>query len=107
MPRGTVKDRRALNTCERHLTQGADGDHEAPFAATLADDYVLCYAPPGGLVGDPFVGSGTVAFACHRHSRRFIGGDLGIRQRDGRRWADVVNDGLRQTTIFDLVPATA
>ncbi len=77
-----------------------DVEHEAPFSRDLADAYVLCYSPPGGLVGDPFVGSGTVAFSCHRHGRRFIGGDLGTRQRDGARWADVVNDGLRQEQLF-------
>jgi len=88
----------ALNlTVSRH---NADIDHSAPFARELADAYVLCYSPPGGLVGDPFVGSGTVAFSCHRHGRRFIGGDLGHRERDGRRWADIVNDGLRQGTLF-------
>jgi DNA modification methylase len=77
-----------------------DPDHSAPFSRILADAYVLCYAPPGGTVGDPFVGSGTVAFACHRHGRSFIGGDLGTRERDGRRWADIVTDGIRQTTLF-------
>jgi DNA modification methylase len=107
VPRGTVADRRCLNTAERHLTHDSDGEHEAPFASTLADDYVLCYSPPGGIVGDPFVGSGTVAYSCHRHGRRFIGGDLGIRQRDGRRWADIVNDGLRQGRLFADLEASA
>ena len=79
-----------------------DSDHEAPFSRDLADAYVLCYSPPGGRVGDPFAGSGTVPFSCHRHGRRFIGGDLGIRQRDGARWAEVINDGLRQTRLFSL-----
>jgi len=74
--------------------------HPASFSRKMADAYTLCYSPKGGLVGDPFVGSGTVAFACHRHGRRFIGGDLGTRERDGRRWADIVTDGLRQTTLF-------
>jgi DNA modification methylase len=91
---------------DRRAVQDTDPDHAAPFARTLADDYVLCYSPPGGTVGDPFVGSGTVAYSCHRHGRRFIGGDLGIRQRDGRRWADVVNDGLAQTTLFDHLEPT-
>jgi hypothetical protein len=77
-----------------------DQDHAAPFSSALSDACVLCYSPKGGLVGDPFVGSGTVAFACHRHGRRFIGGDLGTRERDGRKWADIVTDGLRQTTLF-------
>jgi hypothetical protein len=98
---GTVRDDRCLTTAEKFGTQGkTDGDHAAAFSSDLADAYTLCYAPPGGLVGDPFVGSGTVAFACHRHGRRFIGGDLGTRDRDGRRWADIVTDGLRQTTLF-------
>lgn len=50
--------------------------------------------------GDPFVGCGTVALSCHRHGRRFIGGDLGRRERDGRNWADVVNEQLAQTNLF-------
>lgn len=77
-----------------------DSDHPAPFARSLADAFVLCYAPPGGLVGDPFVGSGTVALACHRHGRWFIGGDLGHRERDGRPWADVVAEQLTQGDLF-------
>lgn len=79
-----------------------DSDHPAPFATELADAFVLCYSPPGGTVGDPFVGSGTVAFSCHRHGRRFIGGDLGVRGRDGKPWADVVNEGLAQQRLFPM-----
>jgi DNA modification methylase len=100
--RSPVRDRRCITSAERFHASSAtvDGDHTAAFSRELADAYALCYSPPGGLVGDPFVGSGTVAFACHRHGRRFIGGDLGTRQRDGLRWADIVTDGLRQTTLF-------
>ena len=76
LPQKAVQDRRCLMTCERWLSQDSDPMHAAPF-----------------------VGSGTVAFSCHRHGRRFIGGDLGHRERDGRRWADIVNDGLRQTSL--------
>jgi DNA modification methylase len=102
-------ERRCLRTSERHTNnqRTTDREHEAPFASTLADDYVLCYSPPGGLVGDPFVGSGTVAFSCHRHGRRFIGGDLGVRKLHkgkpcGRRWADIVNEGLAQQRLFPM-----
>lgn len=97
-------DRRSLSTalCCDATPSTIDQEHPAPFAHALADAFVLCYSAPGGLVGDPFVGSGTVAFACHRHGRRFIGGDLGHRERDGRRWADVVNEGLAQTTLFTI-----
>lgn len=99
LPQKAVQDRRCLMTCERWLSQDSDPMHAAPFPAAFADAFVLCYSQPGDLVGDPFVGSGTVAFSCHRHGRRFIGGDLGHRERDGRRWADIVNDGLRQTSL--------
>ena len=100
--RFTQSDRRCLTTALACSCNPAtiDTDHAAPFSSDMADAYTLCYSPKGGLVGDPFVGSGTVAFACHRHGRRFIGGDLGTRERDGRKWADIVTDGLRQTTLF-------
>lgn len=67
-------------------------EHPAPFADILADAFVLCYCPPGGTVCDPFVGSGTVAISCAKHGRNFIGGDLGARERDGRRWADIARE---------------
>ena len=94
-------DTRALRNAERFIGNQSttDREHAAPFSCEFSDAYVLCYSQPGDLVGDPFVGSGTVAFSCHRHGRRFIGGDLGTRERDGRRWADIVNDGLRQTSL--------
>lgn len=34
---------------------------------------VLLAAEPGGLVLDPFCGSGTTGVACRRHGRRFLG----------------------------------
>lgn len=95
-------DRRRLMSCERWPVHQAttDREHPAPFSCEFADAMVLCYSPPDGLVCDPFVGSGTVALACHRHGRRFIGGDLGHRERDVRRWVDIVNEQLAQGTLF-------
>ena len=66
-----------------------DSEHPATFSPHLADAFVLCYSPPGGLVCDPFMGSGTVAMSCARNGRNVIGGDLGARESDGRRWADI------------------
>jgi hypothetical protein len=98
-------DTRSLTTaleCAANPNTTTDPDHAAPFSRHLADAFVLCYSEPGSLVCDPFVGSGTVAFSCHRHGRRFVGGDLGHRERDGRRWADIVTDGLRQGRLFPM-----
>lgn len=95
------RDRASITTALAVTLSGTtDRDHHAPFSKDLADAYVLCYCQPGGLVGDPFVGSGTVALSCHRHGRRFIGGDLGHRERDGRRWVDITNEQLAQTRLF-------
>lgn len=69
-----------------------DAEHHAPFPNWLADAFVLCYSPPNGLVCDPFVGSGTTAVSAAKHGRRFVGGDLGARERDGRRWADIARE---------------
>lgn len=69
-----------------------DHSHPAPFSRVLADAFVLCYSPPGGLVCDPFMGSGTVALSCARNGRSVIGGDLGVRAADGERWADIAKE---------------
>jgi hypothetical protein len=83
-----VSDRRAITTAER-MPPVRMNDHPAPFSPFIADAFVLCYSPPSGLVCDPFVGSGTVALSCARNGRSVIGGDLGARESDGRRWADI------------------
>lgn len=82
----------AINCClENRVTnyRAQDRDHKAPFTRWIADVQVLSYSPPGGLVCDPFNGSGTTGIAAARHGRSFVGGDLGARERDGARWADV------------------
>jgi hypothetical protein len=42
-----------------------------------------------------------VAESCNDHGRRFIGGDLGHRERDSRRWADIVRERVAQRGLFD------
>lgn len=80
-------------TCNRNgpvsNNNSQDSEHPAPFTAWIADVQVLSYSPPGGLVCDPFNGSGTTGIAAAKHGRSFVGGDLGARERDGRRWADI------------------
>jgi hypothetical protein len=75
-----------------------DQSHPAPFGQWLADAFVLCYSPPSGLVCDPFMGSGTVALSCARNGRSVIGGDLGARETDGRRWADIAKERAESVT---------
>ena len=49
--------------------------HSAPFALSFAEQVVKTYCKPNGLVCDPYSGSGTVAMACIRTGRRFVGSE--------------------------------
>ncbi|MDE3076169.1 MAG: site-specific DNA-methyltransferase, partial [Chloroflexota bacterium] len=50
--------------------------HYAPFPESLIERPILAGSPPGGIVLDPFMGSGTTAVVARRHGRRFLGVEL-------------------------------
>jgi len=79
-----------------------DSNHPARFSTRLAEDVVRCFCPPGGLVVDPFVGSGTTALAAVRHGRFFFGGDL-LSDPQGRPWADVAAANVATAVDMALV----
>lgn len=47
--------------------------HEAEFPEELAERVIRLYSPAGGVVLDPFVGSGTTTHAARRLGRRWYG----------------------------------
>lgn len=48
------------------------GSHCAPFPSELIEPIILGACPEGGVVVDPFGGSGTVGVVCQQHNRYFI-----------------------------------
>lgn len=48
---------------------------EAPMPLGVAERFVCWFCPPGGLVLDPFLGTGTTPHAAFLHGRRFGGCD--------------------------------
>ena len=52
------------------------GAHFATFPPALVEPCVLAGSPVGGIVLDPFCGSGTVGQVARKHGRRFVGLDL-------------------------------
>jgi hypothetical protein len=49
---------------------------EAPYPAKLAAHFVRGFCPPGGVVCDPFAGTGSTAVAAVDLGRSFVGGDV-------------------------------
>jgi hypothetical protein len=57
-------------------------ENEAPFPEYLAEFFIRSFCPPGGVVSDPFVGSGTTGAMAIRYGRRFRGCDIRQSQVD-------------------------
>ena len=52
------------------------GAHFAVVPETLAETCILAGSRPGGIVLDPFCGTGTTGVVATRHGRKFIGIEL-------------------------------
>lgn len=48
-------------------------ENEAPYPEALAEFFIKSFCPTGGIVLDPFAGSGTTLAVAHRHGRRWLG----------------------------------
>ncbi|MGY8523981.1 DNA-methyltransferase [Paracidovorax citrulli] len=59
-----------------HRQDPERADHPTQKPLEIVERMVLSSCPPGGLVLDPFTGSGTTAVACARHGRRFVGFEI-------------------------------
>ena len=69
----TKRNKRSVWTVN---TKGFKGAHFATFPEDLIEPCVLAGCPEGGLVLDPFLGSGTTGFVAKRNQRDFIGIEL-------------------------------
>lgn len=74
-----------------HLGSRLAHENEAPFPEKLAEAFVLSFCPPGGIVLDPFCGSGTTLAVAKKHGRNSIGIDIRKSQIElsGRRIQEV------------------
>jgi DNA modification methylase len=61
------------------------GAHFATFPPDLIEPCVLAGAPVGGLVLDPFTGSGTTGMVAVRNGRNFVGSELNPEYADMAR----------------------
>ena len=75
-----INPMKCRGTVWEYMTAG-DGSrlkhqHPATFPNQLPYDFIRCFVPQGGVVLDPFVGSGTTLVAAKNLGYRYIGIDI-------------------------------
>jgi len=75
-------------------------ENEAPFPESLADFFVRSFCPPGGIVLDPFCGSGTTLAVACKAGRQGIGLDIRAGKGAMKTARERLADELRQTLMF-------
>ncbi len=73
LPAVGIRNKRSVWTVATHPYPDA---HFATFPPKLITPCILAGAPEGGVVLDPFIGSGTTAVVAHSLGRRYIGVEL-------------------------------
>jgi len=71
--KNTVRNKRSVWTV---TTKPFKGAHFAVFPPDLIEPCILAGCPEGGIVLDPFMGSGTTAVVALKHNRNYIGIEL-------------------------------
>jgi len=75
-------------------TKPYSGAHFAVFPEELIEPCILAGAPVGGIVLDPFMGSGTIAQVAHHLGRQYIGCEL------NENYKPLQNQRLAQQSII-------
>lgn len=68
------------NFIEAKNNDGACPYNKATYSSELCEKLLAIYAPPGGTVYDPFMGSGTTAIACKRMGLNCYGSEISANQ---------------------------
>jgi DNA modification methylase len=72
----SAKDFRNKRSVWNVAPQGFKGAHFAVYPPALIEPCILAGCPPGGVVLDPFTGSGTTGVVALHHQRDFLGIEL-------------------------------
>lgn len=83
---GGLRNRRSVWTVP---TEPKPFAHFAMFPQALIEPMILAGCPVGGVVYDPFMGSGTTALVAQRLGRHYVGTDL------NREYVELARDRLR------------
>ncbi len=70
------------------------GAHFATFPPKLIEPMILASCPKGGIVLDPFMGSGTTAYVARELGRKWIGIEL------NEKYIELAEKRLEQGVLF-------
>ena len=83
------------NIWRYHPSNGNDRtDHPAPFPELLAKDHIISWSNAGGIVYDPFMGSGTTAKMARDTGRNYIGSEI------SKEYCDIAEERLKQVSLI-------
>jgi hypothetical protein len=72
-----VGQSRGSDVFTSHIAENGNGImHPAAYPVSLCEQLILQFSRDGGMVLDPFCGSGTTLVSAHRLGRRWIGFDI-------------------------------
>lgn len=78
--RDRYRNKRCVWTIPTASSEGkVSGDHVAPYPEKLIETPIVASCPEGGIVLDPFMGSGTTGVVAKKFRRNFIGIELNQR----------------------------
>lgn len=80
------------------IGKNRENDHRAAFPLQLPQTLIHYFTPMGGVIFDPFIGSGTTAVAAIKEKRHFIGFEI------NKEYFDIackrINEIRRNPTLF-------
>lgn len=89
----TTRNKRDVWTIKPSLFKGA---HFATFPEELVKNCLLAGCKDGGVVLDPFMGSGTVGLMAKNNNRNYVGIDL------NQEYVDMANKRIENNEFFDI-----
>ena len=88
-----------------HAQRDGGNDHPCPYPESVVRPLIESSCPPGGIVLDPFMGSGTTGCAAVKTGRQFVGIEI------EQRWFDLacrrISDAMARPDLFAETPARA
>ena len=96
---------RTCRRCGRSRSAVAGKPHFAAYPEKLVKIAVLAGCPEGGIVLDPFSGSGTTGIVCERLKRSYLGIELNPGVRRDQQTADTAGQGNRRMDRLMLASA--